>query len=127
MLELEDAGTLLKSESSQTNMSRSECADSCLNDCNCAAALYSSHARECMFYDIVRGAKQASRGSGLSYLVKVPKRVMNGNHKKSGLQKWALILIVVADGLVIFLVLGGLGYFMVWKRRKRSIDGGNGS
>ncbi|KAJ8426045.1 hypothetical protein Cgig2_017622 [Carnegiea gigantea] len=127
MLELEDAGTLLKSESSLTNMSRRECANSCLNDCNCAAAFYSSHARECMFYGFVRGAKQASRGSGLSYLVKVPKRVMTGNHKKSGLQNWALILIVVADGLVIFRVLGGLGCFMVWKRRKRSTDGANGS
>lgn len=122
MLELEDAGSLLKNATSLTNISKTKCANACLNDCECASALYSSRTRECMFFDVVRGVKQVKRGSGLSYMVKVPKENF-GKHKKSGLRKWVLILILVADGMVLFLVLGGLGYFIVWKRKKKLRDG----
>ncbi|CAO2839216.1 unnamed protein product [Amaranthus hypochondriacus] len=118
MLELDDADSLLKNATSINDVSKTKCANSCLNECGCAAALYSSRTRECMFFDIVRGVKQVNRGSGLSYLVKVPKENI-GKHKKSGLKKWVLVLVVVADGIVLFLVLGGLGYFIIWKRRKR--------
>ncbi|KNA22045.1 hypothetical protein SOVF_037670 [Spinacia oleracea] len=122
MLELKDASSLLKNATSMTNSSKTGCANSCLNDCECAAALYSSRTRECMFFDVVRGVKQVNRGSGLSYLVKVPKG-RTGKLKKSGLRKWVLILILIADGIVLFLVLGGLGYFIVWRRKKRLRDG----
>ncbi|KMT06595.1 hypothetical protein BVRB_7g157640 isoform B [Beta vulgaris subsp. vulgaris] len=122
MLELKDAGTLLKNATSMSNFSKTQCADSCLDDCECGAALYSSNTRECMYFDVVRGVKQVNRGSGLSYLVKVSKGSF-GKHKKSGLRKWVLVLVLVADGMVLFLVCGGLGYFMVWKRKKRLSDG----
>ncbi|XP_021731237.1 G-type lectin S-receptor-like serine/threonine-protein kinase SD2-5 [Chenopodium quinoa] len=122
MLELKDADSLLKNATSMSNSSKTRCANSCLNECTCAAALYSSRTRECMFLDVVRGVRQVNRGSGLSYMVKVPKGRF-GKHKKSGLKKWVLVLILVGDGMVLFLVLGGLGYFLVWKRKKRLRDG----
>ncbi|XP_074268633.1 G-type lectin S-receptor-like serine/threonine-protein kinase SD2-5 [Silene latifolia] len=121
MIELQDSGTLLRNSTTMTNVSKDECANSCLNDCDCAAALYSSRIGECMFYDTVRGVKQVNRGSGLSYLVKVPKG-STGNQKKSGLRKWVLVLIIAADGLILCVVIGGLGYFLIWKRRKMSND-----
>ncbi|KAL2899968.1 hypothetical protein RDABS01_025050 [Bienertia sinuspersici] len=125
MLELEDASSLLKNDNattSMTNVSKGNCANSCLNDCECNAALYSLHTRECMFFEVVRGVKQVKRGSGLSYLVKVPRGEL-GKHKKSGLKNWVLVLILVADGIVLFLVVGGVWYFMIWKRKKRLSDG----
>ncbi|GMH10003.1 hypothetical protein Nepgr_011844 [Nepenthes gracilis] len=123
MLELEDAGSVLRSSSTKVNVSKEACASICLNDCNCVAALYSlkkgdTNMQVCSFYDLVNGVKQMNRGSGLSYLVKVPKRE-GGVHRKTSLRKWVMILVVVADGVVLFLVLAGLGYYMIWKRRKR--------
>ncbi|GMH26375.1 hypothetical protein Nepgr_028218 [Nepenthes gracilis] len=125
MLELE-VGSVLRSASSKINISKEECGSLCLDDCNCAAALYASgvggrNIQECSFYDLVRGVRQVKRGSGLSYLVKVPKGE-GGIHRKSGLRKWVLILIVAADLLVLSLVLGGIGYYyMIWNKKDEII------
>ncbi|KAL9227771.1 hypothetical protein vseg_003422 [Gypsophila vaccaria] len=121
MVELKDASSVLRNSTVMTNVSKTECANSCLNDCGCAAALYSSCDGECMIYDTVKGVKQANAGSGFSYLVKVSKASF-GKQNKSGLRKWVLVLVVVVDGLVLCLVVGGLVYYLIWKRQKRSSD-----
>ncbi|GFY95749.1 D-mannose binding lectin protein with Apple-like carbohydrate-binding domain-containing protein [Actinidia rufa] len=64
---------------------------------------------ECFLYGLVRGVKQVGWGSGLSYMVKVPKA--GGQHgKSSGLKKWVLVVVGVVDGLIIVLVLGLIYY-----------------
>ncbi|GMH09816.1 hypothetical protein Nepgr_011657 [Nepenthes gracilis] len=107
MLELEDAGSVLISSSTQVNVSKEAC-----------ATLYSfkkgdTNMQVCSFYDLVNGVKQMNRGSGLSYLVKVPKRE-GGVHRKTSLRKWVMILVVVADGVVLFLVLADILHHLVY-------------
>ncbi|KAK9723643.1 hypothetical protein RND81_05G015200 [Saponaria officinalis] len=119
MLELKDASSVVRNPTIMSNVSKNECANSCLNDCECAAALYSSSVGECMFYETVKGVKQVNAGSGLSYLVKVS-RASLGKQKKSGLRKWVLVLVVVVDGFILCVVVGGLAYFGIWWTRRRS-------
>ncbi|GMH14686.1 hypothetical protein Nepgr_016527 [Nepenthes gracilis] len=118
MLELEDAGSVLISSSTKVNVSKEACTSICLNDCNCVAALYSfkkgdTNMQVCSFYYLVNGVKQMNRGSRLSYLVKVPKRE-GGVHRKTSLRKWVMILVVVADGVVLFLVLADILHHLVY-------------
>lgn len=108
------------------NMSIKECINFCLNDCECVVVLYLLSVGECMFYDMVRWVKRIDGGSGLSYLVKVLKGIINGNYKKIGLRKWVLILIVRVDDLIFLLVVGGIVYFMIWKREKERKEEGRG-
>ncbi|KAK6943234.1 Bulb-type lectin domain [Dillenia turbinata] len=104
-----------------------ECSSLCLGDCNCVAALYHSTVQECFLYGLVRGVKQVEEGNGFSYLVKVPKGTYVSHHKNSGLRKWILILVGVVDCLVVFLVLGGIAYYVIWRRRKNSLGTDNTS
>ncbi|KAL9268063.1 hypothetical protein AKJ16_DCAP16798 [Drosera capensis] len=73
--------------------------------------------QQCTFYDIVQGAKQVEQGSRHSYMIKVPKG-SSGVYAKTHLSKWVVNLIIVADVGILVLVLGGMGYYMIWKRRK---------
>ena len=125
MRELKGVTSVLRGCANVVNVSKEECGNSCLEDCNCTAALYSS-AKECFIYGMVIGVKQVeNKGSGLlSYMVKVPKGG-HGGHGKSNLKKWVLILVGVFDGLIILLVFGGLGYYFVRKRRRHSLPNGH--
>ncbi|XP_009373138.1 G-type lectin S-receptor-like serine/threonine-protein kinase SD2-5 [Pyrus x bretschneideri] len=124
MLELKGVSSVLRGATKSFNVSKEACGDLCLEDCNCTAALYSS-AKGCFVYGMVIGVKQVeNKGSGLlSYMVKVPKGG-HGGHGKSNLKKWVLILVGVVDGLIILLVFGGLGFYLVSKRRRRSLSNG---
>ncbi|KAF3448865.1 hypothetical protein FNV43_RR09581 [Rhamnella rubrinervis] len=130
-LELEGVTSVLRGTTKRVNISREDCLKLCLEDCKCAAALYSSgkestEQEECFLYGIVVGLKQVDRGSGKVFMVKVPKGT-HGGHGRSNVKKWVLILVVVVDGLIILLVLGGLGYYLVQKWRKNSLHNGHTS
>lgn len=124
MLELNGVSSVLSDATKRVNVSKTACASLCLDDCKCAAALYSSgdgdeatNFQECSLYRLVAGIKQVERGTGLSYMVKVPKGT-HDNHGKPSVKKWVLIVVGVVDGLIIILVLGGLAYYLIQKRRK---------
>ncbi|XVF65911.1 hypothetical protein PTKIN_Ptkin09bG0288800 [Pterospermum kingtungense] len=122
MLELNGVSSVLRDAPKMVNVTKSACANLCLDDCKCAAALYSSgngaiNFQECSLYRLVAGIKQVDRGIGLSYMVKVPKGTRD-NHSKPSVKKWVLIVVGVVDGLIIILVLGGLGYYLIQRRRK---------
>ncbi|KAI6698589.1 hypothetical protein NL676_018708 [Syzygium grande] len=122
MIELDGVDSVIKDGPKRVNVSKEECTSLCSEDCDCAAALYSSYLRECYVYGIVIGIKQVNQGSGLSYLVKVPKG-SRGRRGRSGLKRWVLVLVGVADGLILAAVIGGLVYYLIRKRRKRSSGG----
>ncbi|GMN40507.1 hypothetical protein TIFTF001_009727 [Ficus carica] len=127
MLELRDVSSVLKDAPRRVNVSKEECGKLCLNDCQCASASFSSagwDSQVCILYRFVGGLKQVNRGSGMIYMVKVPKG-NRGVHGKSNVKKWVLILVGVVDGFIILLVLGGLGYYLVQKRRKNLLDDGS--
>ncbi|KAA8517690.1 hypothetical protein F0562_015164 [Nyssa sinensis] len=126
MLELHGVTSVLRVNPNKVNVSKDVCANLCMDDCKCVAALYSS-GKECFLYELVRGVKQVDRELGMrsSYMVKVPKGTSGGEKKSSGLRKWVLILVGVVDGLIIFLVLGAIGYYVIWRRRKNSLDTDN--
>ncbi|KAF5476368.1 hypothetical protein F2P56_008092 [Juglans regia] len=122
ILELEGVSNVLKDGPKRVNISKETCSNLCLEDCKCAAALYSSvkgetNQRECYLYGLVVGVKQVQRGTGVSFMVKVPKGT-SGSHGKTKVKKWVLAMVGVFDGLIILLVLGGLGYYYIQKRRK---------
>ncbi|GLT45523.1 hypothetical protein SLA2020_193500 [Shorea laevis] len=119
MLELNGVSSILRDAPRRVNVSKEECSNSCLDDCECAAAMYSSILQECFLYRMVVGVKQVERESGLSYLVKVPKG-SQGNHSKHNVKKWVLVLVGVVDGLIILLVLGGVAYYLIRKRKRSS-------
>ncbi|XP_056172790.1 PAN domain-containing protein At5g03700 isoform X2 [Syzygium oleosum] len=122
MIELDGVDSVIRDGPKRVNVSKEECTSLCTEDCDCAAALYSSYLRECYVYGIVIGIKQVNQGSGLSYLVKVPKG-SRGRRGRSGLKRWVLVLVGVVDGLILAAVIGGLVYYLIRKRRKRSSGG----
>ncbi|CAB4315323.1 unnamed protein product [Prunus armeniaca] len=129
MLELKGVGSVLRGAPKIVNVSKEACANLCLEDCNCTSALYSTakggmEVEECFFYGMVIGVKQVERGSGSSYMVKVRKGA-HGGHGKSNLKRWVLVLVGVVDGLIILLVFGGLGYYLIKKRRKHTLPNGH--
>ncbi|KAK8364791.1 hypothetical protein V6Z12_A02G005900 [Gossypium hirsutum] len=122
MLELNDVVTVLKDAPKRINVTKTTCANLCLNDCKCVAALHSygnyddPSSEQCSLYYLVAGIKQVEKGLGLSYMVKVPKGT-SYHHNNPSVKKWVLIVVGVVDGLIIILVLGGLVYYLVHKRR----------
>uniref|UniRef100_A0A803QF87 Uncharacterized protein n=1 Tax=Cannabis sativa TaxID=3483 RepID=A0A803QF87_CANSA len=69
------------------------------------------------------GLKQVDRGSGMSFLVKVPKgSTTSGTHGKSNVKKWVVILVGVVDGMIILLVFGGVAYYLIRKKRNSHGD-----
>nr|GLL36818.1 G-type lectin S-receptor-like serine/threonine-protein kinase SD2-5 [Ipomoea trifida] len=122
MLELRGVKSVLSSNSKKVNVKKEACANLCLDNCTCVAALYSpigddANLGECYLYGLVRGVKQIERESKWSYMVKVPKEVDEGHGKHSGLKKWVSVVVGVVDGFVILIVLGGIGYYVVQKRK----------
>ncbi|XVE80786.1 hypothetical protein DITRI_Ditri15bG0008300 [Diplodiscus trichospermus] len=122
MLELNGVSSVLRDAPKMVNISKAACASMCLDDCKCVAALYSSgegapNFQECYLYRLVAGIKQVEIGTGLSYLVKVPNGTRD-NHSKPRVKKWVFIVVGVIDGLIIILVLGGLAYYLIQKRRR---------
>lgn len=130
MIELQGVTSVLRGIPSSSsnkkvinNRSQEQCAKSCLDNCTCVAALYSSneadiHYKECFLYGTVRGVKQVGKDSKLVYMVKVPKGSDQTHGKNSGLKKWIVVFIGVVDGLIILVVLGGISYYFIQKRRK---------
>ncbi|TYH81747.1 hypothetical protein ES332_D02G006500v1 [Gossypium tomentosum] len=122
MLELNDVVTVLKDAPKRINVTKTTCANLCLNDCKCVAALHSygdygdPSSEQCSLFQLVAGIKQVEKGLGLSYIVKVPKGT-SYHHNNPSVKKWVLIVVGVVDGLIIILVLGGLVYYLVHKRR----------
>ncbi|KAE8658385.1 transcription factor bHLH61-like [Hibiscus syriacus] len=119
MLELNGVNTILKDAPKRVIVSKTACANLCLDDCKCVAALYSSdnrseNFRECSLYELVAGIKQVESGTGVSYMIKVPK----GTRYDHSVRTWVLIVVGVVDGLVIILILGGISYYLIQKRRK---------
>lgn len=123
MLELESVSSVLRGAPKMVNVSKEECGKLCLEDCNCASALFSSE--ECFLYGMVIGVKQVEKGSGLSYMVKVPKGLSHGGHGRSNVKKWVLILVGVVDGVIILVLFGGLGYYLIRTRRRHSLPNGH--
>lgn len=125
MLELDNVQSVLKDDhTTMVNISKEACKSFCLQDCECASTLYfrnkSSNVQECYIYKLVLGLKQVEKGTGFSYMVKVPKGTVwnNGQHN---LKKWVFILVGAIDGLIIVIVVGGLGYWMVHKRNPTTL------
>ncbi|KAL6998498.1 hypothetical protein U1Q18_008627 [Sarracenia purpurea var. burkii] len=126
MIELEGVTSILRGAPApvkEAHVSKGKCAELCVDDCGCSAALYSSSLEECFLYGLVRGVKQVGWGSGSGYMVKVLKGSGgNGRGNGSGLKKWILVVVLVGDGFIIVLVLGGIGYCVIQKRRKNLGD-----
>ncbi|KAK4396050.1 hypothetical protein Sango_1441600 [Sesamum angolense] len=127
MLELQGIISVLRSVSYKGNVGKEECADFCLDDCSCAAAEYvededDRNSGDCFVYKIARGMRQVEKGNRIiTYMVKVGKGRNDGHGRNSGLKKWVIIVVGVVDGFIIVVVLGGVGYYVIWKRRKNSV------
>ncbi|KAK1320609.1 hypothetical protein QJS10_CPA03g00999 [Acorus calamus] len=90
MVEVEGISTVLMGGSVK-NLSKEECADSCVEDSSCVSILYvdgDGFGKECNSYGLVGGVKQVERESGFHFFVKVS----GGEGKKMGLRKRFLIV-----------------------------------
>ncbi|KAF9599497.1 hypothetical protein IFM89_038591 [Coptis chinensis] len=125
MVEIMGVDSILSIPPQRVNVSKQECLKLCIHDCKCAAVLYSVTGtatifKECFHYGLVRGVKQVKQGTGLSYLVKVPKGLGRNNRKKSTVKRWLLLVGGVVDGLIILLLVGGFGYYIFVVRRRNN-------
>ncbi|CAA0836221.1 D-mannose binding lectin protein with Apple-like carbohydrate-binding domain [Striga hermonthica] len=129
MLELRGVVSVLRSVSSRGNIGRDECAKSCLNDCKCLAVGYDGNFGECFLYEVARGIKQVEKRGKVVYMVKLPKGVVvhNGHGENSWLKKWVIVVVGLVDGLIILIVLGGIGYYVILKRRRNLLGRGQGT
>ncbi|KAJ0520706.1 putative non-specific serine/threonine protein kinase [Helianthus annuus] len=99
------------------NMTKESCKHSCRKNCTCVGALFERENSECYLYGEIRGMKEVDNvDEKTSFMVKV----LEGEKNKNGLRKWELILIVVVDGIVLFVCLGGMGFYMLWKRKNEA-------
>jgi len=126
MLEIDNVSSVLKGVPEIVNISREACSNLCLQDCKCAAALYFQNSRveaaECYIYRLVLGLKQVDKGSGFSYMVKVPKGI-GRKHERHNLKRWIFVGVGVFDSLIILTLVGGFCYWLI-KRRSRRLDSG---
>lgn len=134
MVELQGVVSVLRGDSYMDGVGKRACSGFCNEDCGCVAAQYveggdGGSLGQCFVYRVARGIKTVERGNRVVYMVKVGGNdgVNYGGGKNSGLKKWVIIVVGVVDGFVIFLVLGGLGYYIFWKRRKNLVVRGQGS
>ena len=123
MLEIDNISSVLKNVTRVVNISKKTCESLCLQDCKCAAALYFGNAStdeaECYLYKLVLGLKQVEKGTGFSYMVKVPKGTVK-NHERHNVKRWVFVVAGGVDGLIILLLVGGFGYWLV-KRRSHAL------
>ncbi|CAM8967897.1 unnamed protein product [Rhodiola kirilowii] len=119
MLELDGVESLFTFEPNKVNVSKEECSNLCLSDCKCRGVFYS--VGECFLYGMIRGIRQVEARKGRSYLIKLRKGDRRPNGSFLGLKKWALILIGVVDALILAMVFGGFGYYLIRKRQKNLI------
>ncbi|XP_045796254.1 PAN domain-containing protein At5g03700-like [Trifolium pratense] len=126
MLEIDNVSSVIKGIPQTVNISRDACSSLCLQDCKCAAALYfrnaSVEAAECYLYRLVLGLKQVDKGTGFSYMVKVPKGI-GQNHEKHNLKRWILLAVGVFDGLIVMTLVGGFVYWLIKRRSRGSRSG----
>ncbi|KAL1804595.1 hypothetical protein ACET3Z_027663 [Daucus carota] len=117
MFELQGVSNVLESSNVSVHVSEQVCTNLCIDDCECEAALYVINSKECHLYGEIRGVKQTEKRHETKYMIKILKKNGKGHGETSGLKKWVLIVVGFADGLVIFVALGGLIYYFLWKRR----------
>ncbi|KAF0923646.1 hypothetical protein E2562_006626 [Oryza meyeriana var. granulata] len=103
-----------------------QCADSCLRDCSCAAALHvaddsGSHHGACSHYELTAGAREVIGGGHRhSYLVKVPrKRDCEHEDDDSAVNRMLTKILIIfgtldAIGLLIFVWL--CAYYCIYLR-----------
>lgn len=133
MVELRGVLSVLESDSYKAGVGKEECSSLCNDDCGCVAAQYVEEEEDvrssgrCFLYEIARGIKTVEVGERGTYMVKVVRGVNHGSGKSFGLKKWVIIVVVVVDVFVILVVLGGVGYYIFWKRRKNLAVRGQGS
>ncbi|XP_075498939.1 PAN domain-containing protein At5g03700 [Primulina tabacum] len=130
MMELQGVASVLNGGVYQANVTKEECSNLCLDDCTCSATQYAiadddSRTGQCSLYRMARGIKKIEDRRRVIYMVKVGAGTRDGHGKNSRLKKWMVILIVVVDGFILFVVLGGLGYCVLRKRRKASRQANN--
>lgn len=117
MFELRGVSNVLESSNVIVHISEQVCAKFCIDDCECVAALYIINLKECHLYGEIMGVKQIEKRNEMKYMIKILKKNGQGSEETSGLKKWVLIVVGFADGLVIFVAIGGLIYYVIWKRR----------
>ncbi|CAI9103421.1 OLC1v1001893C1 [Oldenlandia corymbosa var. corymbosa] len=133
MVELRGVTSVLKGALVEVDGSKARCENFCLKNNTCVAALYTTSSSSdegragCYVYGLVRGIKQVDSGrsnalmmggSGTTYMIKVSKGTGSeeAQHQHSGLKRWVVIVIGVGDGLLIFVVVGGIGYYFIYYR-----------
>lgn len=117
MKDIRGVTSILRDENKKiVNTTKEACSSSCIEDCTCVGALFISLSKECYMYGEIKGMKVVNLGEEMSFMVKVLKDGKKGN----GLKKWELILIVVGDGIVLFVCLGGIGFYMLWRKKKEA-------
>ena len=108
MLEIDNISSVLKNVTRVVNISKKTCESLCLQDCKCAAALYFGNAStdeaECYLYKLVLGLKQVEKGTGFSYMVKVPKGTVK-NHERHNVKRWVFVVAGGVDGLIFKIIL----------------------
>ncbi|XP_077236947.1 D-mannose binding lectin protein with Apple-like carbohydrate-binding domain-containing protein [Tasmannia lanceolata] len=126
MVEVKDVTSVLKGDTQRVNVSKEECSSWCLEDCSCAAVLFSdggAHGarQECVKYELVGGVKEVELGLGLSYMVK--ERIGESNGSSFKFRNWILVLGEVVDVLAIMFIAGGLVYYFLMRKRKKALEG----
>ncbi|CAN4120163.1 unnamed protein product [Withania somnifera] len=124
MLELQGVTNVLRSNPYKDNVGKEICANLCLDNCTCDDP---TKLGECYMYGLARGVKQIERNGRLSYMIKVPKETDQGHDTHSHWKKWISIVVGVVDGVVLLLVLGGIGYYVIRKRRKSCANTDHGN
>ncbi|GJX76621.1 G-type lectin S-receptor-like serine/threonine-protein kinase SD2-5 [Tanacetum coccineum] len=117
MKDIRGVTSILRDENKKTvNTTKETCSSSCIEDCTCLGALFISVNKECYMYGEIKGMKEVNLGEEMSFMVKV----LKDGKKRNGLKKWELILIVVGDGIILFVCLGGIGFYMLWRKKKEA-------
>jgi len=108
MVELEGVSSILRGDRRRVNVSKEECGEWCLEDCECTAALH--YWKECYVYREVIGVKQIEKGRGLSYMVKAPKGSWLRPQDSGSFNKWVLTVVCVVEGFLLIAASGGIAY-----------------
>ncbi|XP_047333824.1 EP1-like glycoprotein 3 [Impatiens glandulifera] len=135
MVELRKVWSVIRGIPADTNVSSSKdrCAQTCINNCKCAAALYnatSSRGGACFVYEFVRGLKELDlttplmATNKLTYMVKLRKEdtTVGKASSSSAFKGWVLALVGATDALVLLLLFLGILYYccVLSKRRNHS-------